>query len=191
MMQVVSHEKKGQDSRLTLSSQFHDFKTGESISVDGTCLTVVDFKDSFFTCELSHETLGKTISHDYQMGTVVNLERALLMSDRLGGHFVMGHVDGRLTLLEKKQIGDCTSLKWGGFALENAKYLVPKGWIAINGVSLTVNEVGADYFNVTVIPHTSDRTNLGMVEVGCEANVEFDWMAKMILRSREIYEPRG
>jgi len=175
--------------RITIETQFCDFALGESIAVDGVCLTLVEFSDSLIHFEISPETIEKTTAAAWQKNSRVNLERALRVGDRLGGHFVLGHVDTCVTVSEIK---DQENYREMFFAVENTRYLVPKGSVAINGVSLTINEVFKNSFSVMLIPHTQDRTNLADLKVNDFVNIEFDYLVKAVVadcHSRESGNP--
>lgn len=179
--------------RLKISTTFCELIEGESIAVDGACLTVVSPEPNAFLVEVSPETLRLTTMGNYQVGSIVNLERALRMGDRLGGHFVMGHVDGIAKVQSKTNHCDYWEIAFDFASKEGSRYLIPKGSISVNGVSLTLNQIGHQSFTVMLIPHTLGRTNLKGLEVGSQVNLEFDWLTKVILSdvektSRVIWE---
>lgn len=171
----------GTGLRLHVASVFDDLALGESVSVDGACLTVTSITEIGFWCDLSEETLRLTRAGTYSAGQRVNLERALRMGDRLGGHIVSGHVDRTVTVVSRRETDGFVEFRFGGFADSERGYLVPKGSIALNGVSLTLNEVSGGEVAVMLIPHTLEITNLSRLEAGHPVNVEFDWMTKLIL----------
>ncbi|MCL2450803.1 MAG: riboflavin synthase [Polyangiaceae bacterium] len=154
---------------------------GESIAVDGACLSVVSITGSGFEADASGETLARTTLGRLAPGERVHLERALRASDRLGGHFVTGHVDGVGTMIERRPAGDAT---WMAFRVprELARFVAEKGSIAVDGVSLTVNLVEGDRFEVTLIPITLEKTKLGALEVGAAVNLEVDVVARYVAR---------
>ena len=156
-----------------------EIKVGESISVNGVCLTVKKTNEDSFSFDLSKETLGKTNLNELKRGESVNLERALKAGERMGGHILNGHTDttGRLERIEKR--GDTKDF-WISFPSEFRKYLVSKGSIGIEGVSLTVVEVIENEFSTTLIPFTLQRTNLGKKKEGDKLNLEFDILAKYL-----------
>ncbi len=155
--------------------------TGDSISVSGVCLTMLDPDANGFSADVSVETLDKTSLGDRGPGDSVNLELAMRASDRFGGHLVSGHVDGLATLLEKT--GDARSER---FLFETdrslARYIAPKGSACLDGVSMTVNEVDDNRFSVCVIPHTLEVTSLGNLVVGGKVNLEVDLIARYLDR---------
>ena len=154
---------------------------GDSISVNGVCLTVIQVSEREFTVDVMAETLAKTNLADLKSGSHVNLERALQLQTRLGGHLVSGHVDGvgnirRITPWGIAQVYEINAPP----ALLN--YVLPKGSIAIDGISLTVIDVEADYFTVSLIPHTFEQTTLGFKEIGARVNLETDLIGKYVAR---------
>lgn len=166
---------------IEVQTEFESLQAGESIALDGICLTVVDPKLNHFHCDISPETLKCTVAKHYQIGQKVNLERSLRLMDRIGGHIVMGHVDSSARLVAKRKINDFIEYSFADLAQEAKSYFVKKGSVAINGVSLTINEVAEDAFTVMLIPHTIGRTNLGLLRVGALVNIEYDYLARFIL----------
>jgi len=168
-------------SHLTISSKIvlQDIKIGDSIAVNGVCLTVVDFSDQDFQAQVMAETLKKTNLKELKIGDKVNLERALRLGDRLGGHLVSGHVDGVGKIVEQSRhdIALVTKIE----ASDNIiNYLIPKGSVAIDGISLTIVDVNVDNFTVSLIPHTMSLTTLGFKKVGEHVNLECDMIAKYV-----------
>ena len=156
-----------------------DGQIGESIAVNGVCLTAIDISRTGFAADVSQETLR--CSARFAAGARVNLERALRLSDRLGGHLVSGHVDGVGTVVRVQPAGDNRVLVFE-VSREVARYIAVKGSIAINGVSLTVNEVDHMQFSVNIIPHTLSATNLGALTAGARVNLEADTVARYVER---------
>jgi riboflavin synthase len=152
---------------------------GDSIAINGCCLTIVEIDNAVWTFEAGEETLSKTNLGDLTEGSPVNLERALPANGRLGGHFVQGHVDGVGTVDEIKQDGEWTDMYFR-LPTELAAQLVPKGSIAVDGISLTVVTTTEDRFNVALIPHTLDVTTLGARKVGDRVNLETDILGKYV-----------
>ena len=157
-----------------------DVKLGDSIAVNGVCLTVVNKENDVFTVDVSRETLNCTIGLDAQSAHV-NLEKALCLADRLGGHMVSGHVDGVGEVISFIDIGESWTLTVRA-PQSLAKYIAVKGSITINGVSLTVNEVTRDVFNVNLIPHTLTVTTLKELLAGSRVNLEIDLIARYVER---------
>lgn len=155
-------------------------ESGESVAVNGACLTVVSHEGDAFDFEVGPETLAKTDLGALATGDRVNLERALRVGDPLGGHFVTGHVDCVGTILEEVVTGDWLTVWFGFPAGDFDALLVGKGSVAVDGVSLTVVDVRADRFSVMLIPHTRGHTTLGTKKPGAPVNLEFDLLAKHV-----------
>lgn len=157
-----------------------DVVIGDSIAVNGTCLTVTNIQVEFFSVHVSQETLGCTCGLD-QPGKRVNLEKAMRLSDRLGGHLVSGHIDGIGTVVNFQPAGESTTLT---IQADEAlfKYIAKKGSITVDGVSLTVNQLFADKFTVNLIPHTLTATNLHELMPGANVNLETDMLARYVAR---------
>jgi riboflavin synthase len=162
-------------------------KIGDSISVNGCCLTAISIRDGIMTFDLLDETLQRTNLQDLIPGKKVNLERSLLADGRLGGHFVQGHVDATIPVVAILQQGSDLRIDFK-VPPEFAAYVAYKGSVAINGVSLTIAEVTADSFAVWIIPHTATHTNLGDLREGDLVNLECDMLAKYAAR---IMQMRG
>jgi len=179
---VVSLKKRGAPL-ISLEIECKEFAPllilGDSISVEGVCLTVVSLSPSSFTVDIVEETLKKTNLSHLKEGDFVNLERALLFQGRINGHFVQGHVDGVGSLLFMQEKEGAFNLKVG-LSPELAFPLIEKGSIALNGVSLTIWDVQPDSFFVTLIPFTKEHTTLGNLSVGALINIEIDMLAKMV-----------
>jgi riboflavin synthase len=178
--------------RLVVKTQL-DLSTmalGASIAVDGACLTIVEKGDSRFSADLGPETLGLTTLGTVEPGHRVHLERPLRLGDPLGGHLVAGHVDGVGTLIEARARGEALELDIVA-PPEVARTLTPKGSIAVDGVSLTINAVAGDRFSVTLIPHTLSVTKLGEKKEGARVNLEADLIAKQLERLMMPYLDLG
>jgi len=166
-----------------------EFALGESIAVSGACLTVVERGEGQFRVDAAPETLRRTTLGELRSGSRVNLERALRLSDRLGGHLVLGHVDGVLPLLSIGREGGSVLLEVG-LTPELAPLFIEKGSVTLDGVSLTVNTVGDDRFSVQLIPETQARTTLADRAVGDRYNVEADVIGKYVARLHAAHAPR-
>jgi riboflavin synthase len=169
--------------RLTVATKalgMDDVQLGDSIAVNGVCLTVVALDGNDFTVDVSRETLNCTVGLEHQGGRV-NLEKALRLSDRLGGHLVSGHVDGVGDVVSFTDIGESWTLTVRA-PQELAKFIALKGSITINGVSLTVNEVEGAEFNINLIPHTLKMTMLDELKAGSRVNLEIDLIARYVER---------
>lgn len=178
---IVLRELRGEVMvlRISIPPNLTGVKPGDSISVDGSCLTVVDLGEREIEVELSEETLSRTKASRYVPGKRVNLERALQVGGRLGGHFVTGHVDGVGQVVAFDRWGRTARLEVRAPA-EVSRYLVRKGSVAVDGVSLTVNEVRGDRFEVVLVPFTLEHTTLGELLPGDEVNLEADLLAKYV-----------
>lgn len=170
---------------LWIKHGFSNLELGESIAVDGICLTVAELHDDLFSCHLSPETLSITTGKNFTIGQSVNLERALLPTTRMGGHFVMGHVDQLASVKNIQQKNDFTEITFEGLDKEAKKFIIKKGSIAINGVSLTINDITEDGFAVMLVPHTLERTNLKKLQANTAVNIEFDMLARLIVKQLE------
>ena len=174
----------GGDVRITINAQ--DFakrgvNLGDSIAINGVCLTVIEHSGANFAFDVSVESINHTLIGDWQVGVKVNLEMALLPTTRLGGHLVSGHVDGLATL--KTLTEDARSWRMEFQVPEDLKkYVAKKGSITINGTSLTVNSVNDNLFDINVIPHTFDVTTLGQLKAGDQVHIEVDLIARYLER---------
>ena len=162
-------------------------KIGCSIACSGVCLTLTEKKDNFLTFDISKETMNKTNLSNWKIGDLVNLERSLRVGDEIGGHFVTGHVD---TVLELKKIIEEDGSKILYIELNNkiSPFIASKGSITIEGISLTVNEVKNDYFNVNIIPFTWNNTNLKNVRVNDFVNIEIDLLSRYLINYQKQKE---
>ena len=171
------------DARFFFETGFDtaEFAMGASIACSGVCLTVVDKGPGWFAADVSAETLSKTTLGDWQVGTAVNFERSLRLGDELGGHLVSGHIDGVASVVSRQPEEGSLRL---GFEVppELAKFIAPKGSVALDGVSLTVNEVEGRRFGINLIPHTAAATTLGAKQTGDRVNLEIDQLARYVHR---------
>jgi riboflavin synthase len=183
---VKAIEQQADAVRLTIEGPIavSDVKRGDSIAVSGTCLTAVEFDSTSFTADVMQETLKRTSLSELKVGDNVNLERAMTAATRFGGHVVQGHVDGVGKIISREPSENWEWLRVS-IPAELMKYIVLKGSITIDGVSLTVNEVGDDYIGLSLIPETLALTTLGSKQIGAKVNVEADVMAKHIERLLE------
>ena len=181
---VVTVKTQGGDVRLEVASQklkLNDVKLGDSIAVNGVCLTVVSMQSDCVYFDVSRETLDRTSIGIAKIGSEINLEKALAVGDRLGGHFVSGHVDGMGECIKRET--SARSIIFQFRVLSNLeRYIAEKGSICIDGVSLTVNEVSQDIFEVNVIPHTLEETIIKDYQVGTRVNLEVDLIARYLER---------
>ena len=179
------HSVEADDAGRTLvvaaASFAGEVKIGDSIAVNGVCLTVVNCAGAAFRFQAGPETLFRTNLGELTAGSRVNLERALRLSDRLGGHFVQGHVDGVGRIAERQRQGEWETV-WFACAAELTRYMSSKGSVAVDGVSLTLVDVTAERFSVALIPHTLANTTLGFKQVGAAVNIETDILAKYVAK---------
>ena len=172
------------DVRLTIATgklSLADVKLGDSIATNGICLTVVELTGQGFVADVSNETLRRTCLKTWQVGTRVNLEKALMPTSRLGGHIVSGHVDGLGEIISFKP--DARSLQYQVRAPDSlAKYISEKGSITVDGISLTVNAIDGATFSLNIVPHTVQETNVGEWQTGSVVNLEVDLLARYLER---------
>src|SRR2546421_1233796 len=176
-------ERRGDDARIviearTVTEESHD---GDSISVNGVCLTALDVKADSFAADVSKETLFRSTLRNLKQGSPVNLERAVTPTTRLGGHIVQGHVDARGKFLGSQSHGDSWTFRFA-YPKEVGKYLVFKGSVAVEGVSLTIANLTEEYFEIAIIPKTLELTNFPQLRAGDEVNLEADIIAKYVER---------
>lgn len=180
---VHQMEPDGAGRRLVLAAPFaSELTVGESVAINGACLTVIHGACDLLTFQVGPETLLRTNLGELKTGDRVNLERALRLSDRLGGHLTQGHVDGVGQVVERIRQGEW-ELVWFRCPSELAEEMVPKGSLAVDGVSLTLVDVTRDRFSVALIPHTLTHTTLGWKGLGATVNLETDLIAKYVCKS--------
>jgi riboflavin synthase len=174
------------DAAVRLAIEVPDFMAGEctlgeSVAINGCCLTVVEFTDAVWQFQAGEETLSKTNLGELEAGSLVNLERSLKADTRLGGHFVQGHIDGTGQVQKIDRDGEWVRM-WFSVPSELSKYMIPKGSVAVDGISLTLVDVEPESFSVALIPHTLEVTTLGQREVGDSVNIEADMLGKYIYK---------
>lgn len=181
--QIAAMDRRGSETRFTVRPGFAltDYALGESIAVNGVCLTVETFGTGWFTAYASAETMSVTNLGALRVSSTVNLERALAMGDRLGGHLVSGHVDCLAEVLSIRQAGQSKIFKLG-FPSAFAAQVIPKGSVALDGISLTVNDCGQDYLEVNIIPATQRETTISGWTPGQRVNMETDVIGKYVQR---------
>jgi len=177
----IKPRKKGIRYSISADVVMDDIKIGDSISVNGVCLTIVETKKKYFCMDLVEETLNKSNLGELMEGDVVNLERAMKATDRFGGHIVQGHVETVGVILEKQKQGEEAILSVG-LNPEWLRYCIPKGSITIDGVSLTIAKINGNIIEVALIPHTLDNTTLGVKDKSDTLNIETDIIGKYIDR---------
>ncbi len=180
---VRSVELRGENARIVIEARVvtDDTRHGDSIAVNGVCLTALDLATDSFAADVSRETLDRSTLGGLIRGTAVNLERAVTPLTRLGGHIVQGHVDARGTFLDATDLGGSWTVRIG-FPPEIARYLVFKGSVTVEGISLTIAELHEDHFEIAVIPKTWEVTNFSQLQPGNPVNLEVDVIAKYVER---------
>lgn len=187
---IKSIARGAKSVRLTVEAReiMSDVKLGDSIAVNGACLTVVDFGHTWFTADVMPETVERTVLAKLKSGDKVNLERTLRLGDRFGGHMVSGHIDG-LGTISSLQKDDNAVIVGITAPADIMKYIIKKGSVAIDGISLTVVECGADRFTVSLIPHTAAMTTLGFKKLGEPVNLETDIIGKYVEKLLGLQAP--
>ncbi len=178
---VKSVRRVHDDMKVTIAPPFDvsDCRIGDSISVNGVCLTVTDMSDSVFSMDVSGETISRSTLSEIRQGAEVNLERALRLSDRLGGHLVLGHVDGIGKILKKESQQRSWIIRIG-IDSKLSRYIIEKGSVAVDGISLTVNRCENDFFEVNIIVQTGKETTLLKKNAGDQVNIETDLIGKYV-----------
>lgn len=178
---VTSVRSAGQGKRLTIAADFDlaDTKVGDSISVSGACLTAVAIARRQFDVDVSPETLAKSTLGSMRVGERVNLERALRLSDRIDGHLVSGHTDGT-GVIDSREVSGNAIIVTVGVPEALTRYMIIKGSVAVDGVSLTINHLAAGRFSVSIIPHTAALTTIGLKQKGAPVNIETDMIGKYV-----------
>ncbi len=186
--EILKLDQKGDlRARIATAYDIDGIDIGASIACDGVCLTVVALGSApkdWFEVEISAETVSKTNLGEWERGKLINLERALKVGDELGGHIVSGHIDGVAEVIGVSDEGDSTRISLRA-PKPLARFIAPKGSVALNGTSLTVNEVAGSEFGVNLIPHTKDVTNWGGVALGDRINLEIDTLARYVARLKD------
>lgn len=183
--EILQLEQRGDlRARIGTSYDTSSVDIGASIACDGVCLTVIDLGANWFDVEISAESVSRTNLDTWAKGRDVNLERALKVGDELGGHIVSGHVDGVAEVISVRDEGDSTRVVLRA-PVSLSRFIAPKGSVALNGTSLTVNEVEGAEFGINFIPHTKEVTTWGRVAVGDRVNLEIDTLARYVARLAE------
>ena len=173
---VINIASSSNGAKICIQNHFLDIELGESIAINGVCATVSNFSEKELFFDIMPQTLKLTNLGNLKKGELVNLERAMMANSRFGGHIVSGHIDTVAKLSSIKDLGNSKAYRF----LCDTKYVISQGSICVNGISLTVVECGSDYFEVNLIPHTLDTTNLSCLKTGDFVNIEFDIFAKYI-----------
>ncbi|MGA2655702.1 MAG: riboflavin synthase [Gammaproteobacteria bacterium] len=178
---ITRKEHLGADLRLTIAADFQDIELGESIAINGVCLTVTKWNKNEFCADVSQETIRCTALKKLNVNDKVNLERSIKASDRLGGHWVSGHVDGLSRILEIRMQGQSRFIRMS-MPQDLSRLIAAKGSVTLEGISLTVNTVTDSEFTINIIPHTWENTTLQDKHVGDELNLEVDVLARYVQR---------
>ncbi len=180
---ITAIAASGQGSRMTIAADFDldGTRVGDSIAVNGACLTATTLTERQFSVDVSPETLKRSVLGKIKIGDRVNLERALRLSDRLDGHLVSGHVDGTGILRERKTLANAIIITYA-VSSSLSRYMIEKGSVAVDGTSLTINRVDSSSFDVSIIPHTAGLTTIGLKKVGDTVNIETDMIGKYVER---------
>jgi riboflavin synthase len=195
---VVDNHASGNGRRLRVETSFEALVSGESIAVNGVCLTVLpdiesmtEKSGSIISFDVSPETLNLTALSHLESDAPVNLERSLLVGSRMGGHYVSGHVDTTAHIQTMRVDGEFVEMTIGDFGVNPSAFLLPKGSITLDGVSLTINQVTQDCVMVMLVPHTLAMTTFGTSTMGRVVNVEFDYLARMIAHQLSMIMPQS
>jgi riboflavin synthase len=189
---VATIEKRGKAGLLKIETALplHEIAIGDSIAVNGACLTVTALSGTTMTFDVSPESFSRTTIGALRSGSSVNLERALKLGDRLGGHIVTGHIDCIASLARLNEVDDNRVLDFS-VPTTSSRYLVEKGSVTIDGISLTVNTAGTDSFSVNIIPHTFSKTTLSGLRIGDRVNIETDIIGKYVERLTQPWKNTG
>jgi len=189
---IAAIQPRGQGSQLAIVSDFDlsGTRIGDSIAVNGACLTAVTLKKRHFTVDVSPETLARSILGKLKIGERVNLERALRLSDRLDGHLVSGHIDGTGIMKNRQHLANAIIITYQ-VPESLSRYMIEKGSVAVDGTSLTINRCDNNSFDVSIIPHTAGLTTIGQKNVGDAVNIETDIIGKYVERFLMRPEPAG
>ena len=175
---------------ITCSKVLKETKIGDSISINGVCETVTEISTNSFAAKVSDETLNVTTFKNFKLGDIVNLERALTLNSRLGGHIVSGHVDCIGILLNIEKYSEFYNMEFE-IPKEQSKYIVYKGSVTINGISLTVANIKDNRFKVAIIPHTFENTNLKYLKIGDNVNIETDILGKYVEKMLSVRDNKS
>lgn len=187
---IISIESKGTNLDLWIEAPMAStLKPDQSVAHDGICLTVVEVREGAYKVSLVEQTLNQTTARSWKPGDRLNLERALRLGDRLDGHWVQGHVDGKASCLDRRDLQGSQVFR---FEVEAAfaPLIIEKGSVCLSGISLTAHDLEGPRFSVSIIPYTFEHTNLRWLEPGGEVNIELDLIGKYLARSREWFEGR-
>lgn len=184
---VLANHRNESSSRLMIASSFESLKAGESIAVNGVCLTLLATDTMDLSFDVSPETMKLTALGGLSSGDCVNLERAMFASTRFGGHYVSGHVDVTARVQSLHSIDDCIEMELAGFDAHSMLYLIPKGSVTVDGVSLTINAVENQTITLMLVPHTLSHTTLSLLKAGQQVNIEFDYLTRIVAHQLQLF----
>ena len=184
---VISNVARDSSHKLAIESPFAAVQVGESIAVNGVCLTLLPSEAGELHFDISPETLNLTTLAQLKSGSFVNLERAMAATTRFGGHYVSGHVDTTALIHSIHSLDEFIEMELTGFSPHSMLYLIPKGSITVEGVSLTINAVVDQKIKLMLVPHTLLQTTLGVLEVGQRVNIEFDYLTRIVAHQLQIF----
>ncbi len=184
--EVLANHENDCGNKLIISSNYEHLQIGESIAVNGVCLTLLSSESGELHFDVSPETLNVTTLGSLSSGDPVNLERAMIASTRFGGHYVSGHVDTKALIKSINRLDEYIEMELEGFNSNSMYYLIPKGSITVEGVSLTINNVKNQSIKLMLVPHTLLHTTLGTLQVGQHVNIEFDYLTRIVAHQLQI-----
>jgi riboflavin synthase len=184
--EVLANLVQNGANRLVISSPFEKLEAGESIAINGVCLTLLPSDSGKLHFDVSPETLKLTTLGKLAVGTEVNMERAMFASTRFGGHYVSGHVDTQFQIQSITPMNEYIEMELTGYASQALLYLIPKGSITVEGVSLTINAVTSQSIKLMLVPHTLMHTTLGILRAGQNVNIEFDYLTRIVAHQLQI-----
>lgn len=184
--EVLANLKHDGANRLVISSPFENLEAGESIAINGVCLTLLPSDSGNLHFDVSPETLKLTTLGKLAVGTEVNMERAMFASTRFGGHYVSGHVDTQFQIQSITPMNEYIEMELTGYSSQALLYLIPKGSITVEGVSLTINAVTSQSIKLMLVPHTLMHTTLGVLRAGQNVNIEFDYLTRIVAHQLQI-----
>ncbi|CAM2785806.1 riboflavin synthase [Legionella worsleiensis] len=184
--EVLANHEGEWGNKLIISSTYEHLEVGESIAVNGVCLTLLSSECGNLHFDVSPETLKITTLGRLLLGDLVNLERSMMAATRFGGHYVTGHVESTAVIKSIKPMNEYVEMEVDGFAVDSLFYLIPKGSITVEGVSLTINEVINQSIKLMLVPHTLLHTSLRTLRVGQQVNIEFDYLTRIVAHQLQI-----
>jgi riboflavin synthase len=188
MAEIISIKEQAQCRRLIINGELGTIQAGESIAVNGVCLSTLHDSSNEFSCDISPETFTVTTLSDLKVGDKVNIEKAMSVNEKFGGHYVTGHIDTIATITALEKSLDFTRVKVSNFGIDANAYLISKGSICLDGVSLTINNSDSNTIELMIIPHTLKYTTLANWTIGQKVNVEFDYFIRVIAHQINLFK---